>query len=184
MNLYIPPTPQTDSTCDDEWAAAAAALKGIGLGTWREAVCEAQARGQTPADVLAAVETYDANRAKLTSAGAVRSYLDCGAWPAEGVTSPADVTRRRAEREEADARRIAGYRRVERDTAAEDEALEHDHGAALDALPDHERDALAAAVLRDRTSLELYRAGRWRERSMPRLLLLAALQSQAAVSSS
>lgn len=162
------------------WAAAAAALKSIKLGAIAAALEQARRAGRTAADVVAAVRTFEANRDKFKSAGAVRFFLDSGDWPTEAaIVEPGAVERRRAAAEERQAAERARVVELRTSNAAEVDADEAAHGAALDALPDLERDALAAVACRAPGLLDAYRRGRWRERgSMVRECLLSALGAQ------
>lgn len=167
----------TQAETGEAWAEAAAALGAAGLGAVGPAIEQARARGLTPAAVAAACATFVANRAKFKSAGALRFWLANGAWPTDAaVVDPADQARRRDEAEARQARdRQAHVAAVER-IAAETDAAEAEHGAALDALGETERDAMAADVLRVPGLLDGYRRGRWREPgSLVRDCLLNAL---------
>jgi hypothetical protein len=172
---YSPPKAETGA----EWEAAAAELRRIGFGGARAAIAEARALGRSAADVVAAVAVFEANRDRLASPGALRFWIRENAWPVDGV-GPGGRGDEKRRRDDANARRLAGYAAQAAAAADENAALERDHGPTLDALGDREREALVAATLRDRATLDAYRRGRWRESgSLVRLALLSAIAEAA-----
>jgi len=68
-------------------------LRSTGLARWRSLADEFADRVE---DVRLAVETWQANRAKLRDCGAIVKFLRDGFWPAEGVTDPATAAAARS----------------------------------------------------------------------------------------
>ena len=161
------------------WTEAAAALTAAGLGAVGPALEQARGRGLSPGDVVAACRTFDANRAKFKSAGALRFWLANGVWPTDAaVVDPVERDRRRDEAEARQTRQRVEAAAARAANVAEADDAEREHGAALDGLGEADRDALAAAVLRAPGLLDAYRRGRWSGPGLVRECLLAALAAR------
>lgn len=177
--LSSPHSPPSRSTDGDDWRVAAAELRRVGIAKADAAIGEARARGLRAADVVAAVATFDANRGKFRSAGALVDFLRSGSWPADGVVDAAELVERRERAAAATFAKREALERRRHDAADDATRLERLHGPTLDGLADADRDALAAATLAAPGLLTAYRGGRWREPGMVRACLLESLDERA-----
>ena len=177
--LSSPHSPPSRSTDGDEWRGAGAELRRVGIAKADAAIAEARARGLGAADVVAAVATFDANRGKFRSAGALVDFLRSGSWPADGVVDAAELVERRERAAAATLAKREALERRRHDAADDATRLERLHGPTLDGLADADRDALAAATLVAPGLLTAYRGGRWREPGMVRACLLESLDERA-----
>jgi len=105
----------TSRAASTEWKAAEEKLKLAELSTVRDFLDDASRLGKSPAEIIAAVETFNANRRLLESPGALRFWLDNnGKWPVEGIRTPAEMEAACKRRSEIDAKQTIELERSRR----------------------------------------------------------------------
>jgi hypothetical protein len=131
------------------WNEAEESLKRTGLAMAGDTAGLAREAGRSAAEVIQIAATYEANRSRFRSPGAIVHVLRTGQWPIAGVRDAREVERsnkaREAKRRKDEVERAARQRllRQEQREAADRESK---HGPQLDAMSSQERDELAASV--------------------------------------